>query len=657
MPKSLALSNGNILVLLDKRAQVRDFYFPYVGLENHIGGHYIHRIGIFADNALKWLNDKSWNIDINCEHETLASKIKATNLQQNIELDFQDIVYNEKNIFLRKVIIKNLSEKNRLVKIYFNHEFELYESHRGDTAFYDPKHNVIIHYKGRRAYLLNAFCEGKTFDDYAVGLFNHHGKLGTHVDAEDGSLSKNPIEHGLVDSVFSLSMDINAYESKLVYYWVTVAKSIKEVYELNDYVLKKTPVHLMKTTQDYWHAWVNKQNTCFCNLDDGLIQLFKKSLFYIRSHIDNGGAILASCDSDMLEHGRDSYSFVWPRDACFTLSALLENGDFTIAERFFEFCNDVITDDGYLMHKYRPDRSLGSSWHSWVVDGKPTLPIQEDETAHVVVMLWKYYEASKNLEFIENIYNSFIKKAADFMKTYIDEETGLPKPSYDLWEEKFGISTFTSCCVYAGLIAAGNFAALLGKTKTALEYDLTAEKMKSAILNHLFNTEDGGFYRIINFKDRETIKDKTLDMASIFALFHFNVLPIDDSRISESIKLVEDKILCKTAVSGVSRYEGDNYYRVSQETPGNPWFITTLWLAQYYIGISKKEADLEKAMKWLKWTEKYALPSGVLSEQLNPHTGSHISTAPLTWSHAEYVITVQKYIKKSESLGLCKTDH
>lgn len=654
MPKSLALANGNILVLLDKRAQVRDFYFPYVGLENHIGGRYVHRIGIYVDNTLKWLDDESWKIDINSEHETLASKMKAVNEQLQIELDFQDVVYNEKNIFIRKIIIKNTSDKPRLVKIFFSHEFELYESHRGDTAYYDPEHNVLVHYKGRRVFLINALSEGKSFDDYAVGLFGLEGKRGTHVDAEDGQLSKNPIEHGLVDSICSLALEINANDSKLLHYWLTVAKSIKEAHTLNSYVLEKTPVHLMKTTEDFWHAWVNKQNICFCNIDTDLVQLFKKSLFLIRSHIDNNGGVLAAGDSDMLEHGRDTYSYVWPRDGCFVLSSLLNIGDVTNAERFFEFCNDVIEDGGYLLHKYRPDRSLGSSWHPWIVAGEPTLPIQEDETAHVLVILWKYYEVSKNLEFIESIYNSFIKKAADFLKKFTDEETGLPKPSYDLWEEQFGVFTFTASCVYAGLMAAANFAALLGKTKTALDYDITAEKMKNAILHHLYNTEGKGFYRMIKFNTEGVFVDKTIDMSCIYGLFHFGILPADDPKIQESIKLVEEKILCKTAISGVARYEDDKYYRVNPEVPGNPWFITTLWLAQYYIEVAKKPSDLEPAMKWLKWVQKYSLHSGVMSEQLNPYTGAHISTAPLTWSHSEFVITVTKYIQKCEALGLCK---
>jgi len=59
---------------------------------------------------------------------------------------------------------------------------------------------------------------------------------------------------------------------------------------------------------------------------------------------------------------------------------------------------------------------------------------------------------------------------------------------------------------------------------------------------------------------------------------------------------------------------------------------------------------LVTAKNWLTWTVKSALPSGVLSEQLNPYTGEQLSAAPLTWSHAEFIITVLEYLKKIEIL-------
>ena len=42
---------------------------------------------------------------------------------------------------------------------------------------------------------------------------------------------------------------------------------------------------------------------------------------------------------------------------------------------------------------------------------------------------------------------------------------------------------------------------------------------------------------------------------------------------------------------GVARFENDGYMRVSDELPGNAWFICTLWLAEYYIARRRQPSD------------------------------------------------------------------
>jgi GH15 family glucan-1,4-alpha-glucosidase len=40
----------------------------------------------------------------------------------------------------------------------------------------------------------------------------------------------------------------------------------------------------------------------------------------------------------------------------------------------------------------------------------------------------------------------------------------------------------------------------------------------------------------------------------------------------------------------------------------------------------------------------------MLSEQVDPNSGVPLSVAPLTWSHAEFVVTVDDYVRKLERL-------
>jgi GH15 family glucan-1,4-alpha-glucosidase len=491
------------------------------------------------------------------------------------------------------------------------------------------------------------------FSDYSVGLYGIEGREGTFKDAEDGMLSKNPIEHGHVDSTLSISLSLHKHETKKAYYWVTVGETKKEVYELHDYIKYRRPEELIESTTKFWKAWLTRQEYPTCsNTEPRFMELFKKSLFYIRGNIDNKGAIIASGDSDMLQHGRDTYSYMWPRDGAMTVMALLEVGEYNISKHFFKFCNDVVEPDGYLMHKYRADRSLGSSWHPFVRDGEAVLPIQEDETALVLVALYEYYQKTKDIEFIEMHYNDVIKHMATFLTDFTDPKTGLPLPSYDLWEEKHGVSTFTSAVTYAGLIAGAKFAKLFEKENDEKLFTDTAEKMKAAILKHLYDKDLKMFVKHLNTKNGEVHYDRTIDMSSIYAIYAYGILDIDDPIVIESIATIEEKLRIHTGIDGIPRYVGDRYYFQVEGVP-NPWYITTLWLAQYYALSAKSSEDLEKVRHWLNWVVVHSPLSGVLSEQLHPFSGEQLSANPLTWSHAEYVRTVLLYHKALERLGIC----
>lgn len=658
MPRSVTLGNGEILVGLDNRAQVRDFYFPYVGLENHISGKYRHRVGVWCDGAVYWFDDDSWHISSEICSETFRGKTIARNDRIGLEVLIEDTVYNEKNVFLRKFEFTNLEDRDRTIKVFFGQEFHISESSWGDTGYYDPQHKSIIHYKGKRVFLANAMYEGKGFSDFSIGLFESDGKEGSYIDATDGELSKNPIEHGSVDSVIGLTVKLRAAKTKLTaiaWYWLTVATTLPEVVALQDELIAKTPEHVSRTTADYWKAWVNKRSFTFYGLSEDMVSLFRKSLFIIRAHTDNRGSILASGDSDMLQYGRDTYGYMWPRDAAQAAVALDKAGDFNVTRRFFELINSIITKEGYLLHKYRPDKSLGSSWHPWYRDGKAELPIQEDETSLVIRALWLHYDLSRDLEFIEKLYNPCIEKAGDFLVGYTDPNTDLPLPTYDLWEEKYGVSTFTASARYAALSSAAQFSELLGKSDKAELYSKAAIKTKDAILKYLYNPDEHMFSKLIVSEHGKVVRDETLDISSFYGIWKFGVLPLTDERLRASFDTVRDKlVLGEGTIGGVPRYVGDRYYAVSPTAPENPWFVTTLWLAQYYIARATTDSDMKSVRELLQWCVRYAEPSGALSEQVNPYTGRSLSATPLTWSHSEYVITVIEYLERLEEIGVCE---
>ncbi|HMO78121.1 MAG TPA: glycoside hydrolase family 15 protein [Candidatus Paceibacterota bacterium] len=655
MSRAVTLGNGSLLIGLDHRGQLRDLYYPHVGEANHVSGasgNFVHRIGVFVDNTISWLDSPDWEIEIGTNQQTAVGSFTAVNRKFGITIVSKDAVHNEANVFLRNFTVTNNSESSREIKLFLAQQFRIAESRRGDTAFYDPRVKAIVHYKGNTTFLINAFCNGIQFSEYNIGLFGIEGKEGTYMDAVDGVLEKNPIEHGSVDSVIGLSVTLTKGESADIYYWIVCGDTIPAVHTLDEYVIEETAARLIDSTESYWQAWVEKEDRDLSILPVKLKKLFTRSLVIMRVHTDNDGGIIASSDTDMLHHGRDTYSYVWPRDGAVIATAFDITGYHSVATKFFQFISKCIEPGGYLMHKYRADGVLGSSWHPWMQHGVPRLPIQEDETAAVVVALWEHYERCRDLEFIESLYNPFIEKAAKFMCDYIESTTGLPQASYDLWEEKYGTSTYTAASVYGALLASAKFAMILGKDDDARTYQAIAQRLQSAIATVLYDEDLGMFVKqVLHTEDGELVFDRTVDVSSFYGLIAFDVFDIDDPKIKQAAKTIEERLGVKASSKGYVRYENDSYYRMQDADSPNPWVITTLWMAQYQIKKATKLTQLKEPLELLEWTASHATTGGVLAEQMHPTTRAHLSTAPLIWSHAEYVITVERYLNKVKELS------
>lgn len=656
MPRSLVLGNGNLLIGLDGHGQVRDVYFERVGQENHANGR-AQKVGLFVDGRMHWLDDPAWKTTVTYLPETLIGRTVAEHPGIGLRVTFQDFVYNETNIFIRKVQIDNLTDRDREFRMVFHNDLEVGGYTHGVTAMYYPRRQCLIHYRGMRMFLFNGQIDGHPMNDYSVGMTRYAGLEGTWKDAEDGSLSGNPIEHGRVDSAASFRCLLRAKASHEGYYWMAAGASMAEIEAMNDDVMKRTPEHLYQSTKDFWRAWVNKQHFSFHGLTEDQIRLFKTSLLVMRAHTDNRGAIIASSDSDMLQHGKDTYAYVWPRDAAFAALTFAKAGYWDIARRYFEFQTKLVTSEGYLMHKYLSDGSLGSSWHPWVEDHHEVLPIQEDETAIIIYALWVYYEASRDIEFIEDIYNSFIKKAANFLATYRHERTGLPLHSYDLWEEFRAVSTYTAATVVGGLEAAARFADLLGKQREKKTYQSIAKEIRAAIGESLIDRKNKRILKSVKFDDAGNRRDDMrVDASSFYGLLNFDVLPISDPFTAECHTACVRDLWWQAPIGGLARYDKDKYFQVDDRYP-NPWIITTLWHTEFMIRDARTEADLKPVKEIFQWVVDRALPSGVLPEQVHPTTGAPLSATPLVWSHAAYVYSVIRYLERLEELDIAKVSY
>ncbi len=640
MARPIVLSNGELHVGLNKWGLVHDFYFPYVGLENHSAGQSLrHKVGVWIDSEISWLDSGEWEITSRYPHSALIGHTLAKNERIGIVIEFNDFVDSAMSALIRNVHIINLRDHAREVRLFMHQAFAIGDSRSNtDTAQYLPSSDAILHYRGRRAFVISGEYKGEAFDQHTVGLFGIEGREGTFRDAEDGELSSGNIEHGRVDSVVRFTVQLDAHSSDRVHYWIAAGTSTREALYIHKELQQQGIQHRLDETANWWHKWLEPAYNVVDRLPAEHRSSFIRSIMLVKSQIDKRGAVIASTDTTMLNYSRDAYGYCWPRDGALVIWPLIRLGYVDEPRRYFEFCKRVMTPEGYLMHKYRADGALGSSWHPYVHShGIIGAPIQEDETALTLFSFAQFYHKQKDARLLRDFYASMVTPMADFLTDYIDRPTGLPRPSYDLWEEVYLTTTFSVSAVYGALIAASELATEANDNENAVKWRASAEDIQAAAHKYLYNDERNAFYKGVIVKDGEILeRNGTIDLSSLFGAFMFGLFPIDSDQVKSAVQTVKEVFHFNFERPGLPRYENDYYHRVSDDVTGNWWFITSLWLAQYELEVGNPEIT----RRILDWTKDLMMPSGVLSEQISPLNQETISPAPLTWSHAEYIATL-----------------
>lgn len=638
MARPIVLSNGELHVGLNRNGLVHDFYYPYVGYENHASGPDTrHKIGIWSDGMISWLDSDEWSHSFDYEPETLIGVTIATNDTRGIKIEFKDAVDHDISAFMRMITVFNLKEYDRDIRIFMHQAFAIADGRSNtDTAQYLPDSDAVLHYRGRRAFVVSGKYEDRPFDQYTIGLFGIEGREGTYRDAEDGELTRCNVEHGRVDSTIRFKINLLASASSVVEYWIAAGTSIRDALVVHKSISEVGIASRLNETENDWKKWLEPAKRAAEKMNPEFRETFIKSVLILKSQIDKRGAAIASTDTTMLNYSRDAYAYCWPRDGAYVMWPLIRMGYTEEPLRFFEFMKKGLHPGGYLMHKYRADGALGSSWHPYVHGDISGPPIQEDETAGVLFVFAEFYMQQNDKKLIDDYYQSMIVPMADFLCEYIDESTGLPKPSYDLWEEVYLTTTYTTAVTHAALLAAATLAEAANNAESAVKWRTVAAEMAEASKKHLYNRERQSFRKGLIAKEGTIHYDDTIDSSSLFGVFMYDLFHFDSDEVKAAVATLERTFSVSQDSPGIPRYENDNYHRRNPALYGNWWIITSLWLAQYY-GMAKQPDRVHSVLSWVKdMTDS----SGILPEQIDPTTGEFMSVAPLTWSHAEYIATL-----------------
>lgn len=624
--------NGKLLVTLTDKGELNRIFWPSPDYYQQINN--IHAGIRINGSDTKFFHENIWYIEQSYEPRTNILKTIYENSDLGVRISQKDFVLEDKDVLVRNYTIKNISNDK------LNIEFMLHTDFVSDNinirnSFIDFENSCLNIYNKETSIVVGA---DKNIDAFQLG--NNAGDAvynGGLYGKEDISMTSDAgLKWCLGETEKEGISEINLF--------FTFSNNTLKSTELFN-ATKKIPSNtLLNNTKNYW-------NEVFASLkdvktgNDKIDEIYNRALltFKLFTNKDTGAIIAgAEVDENFSRCGR--YGYCWPRDGVFITKAFDICGMTKEAENFYKvWATKTQLKNGAWQQRYFLDGTLAPSWG-----------VQVDETASIVYGIWEHYKYTKNVEFLEEIWEC-VKNAAQFLCSYIDEETGLPKASYDIWEERLGKHTYSAASVVGALRAAALMAQELHidtpLDKVWLE---KADSIKEKIEKLLWDDNEKRFLRGIhtrlNWWNCPTVEievnplhykvpvaevDKTVDISLLGLAVPFGVLDVKDERIKKTVRAIEER-LDGFPSGGYGRYEYDSYIG------GNPWIISTLWLALYYI----EAGDLEKGRDLFMWAVKNATNLGFLPEQVDKFTGKPAWIMQLAWSAAMFIIVLDKMKKK-----------
>ena len=294
----------------------------------------------------------------------------------------------------------------------------------------------------------------------------------------------------------------------------------------------------------------------------------------------------------------------------------------------------------------------------------PCWGYQIDETASVIYGVFEHYKVTKDIKFLsnnikmcenamhflfkylENIFNE--KEENDLVKREIEEkvkEEGREKDkiykhvSYDLWEMNEGVHLYSIASIYGALNAMlGIYDAIKPKyennrlkleqiSKNTLKIESEINNIKKYVEKNMYDENTKTL--------RRNIQDNKMDVSMIGAIYPFELFGANEKKILNTVEKIN--LTLRTYTGGYLRFEQDSYIGGK-----NPWPVSTLWMAMYYL----KAGNKKMAQECFNFVINSASPLGFIAEQVDNNTMKPGWIIGLGWSHAMFIITLAEMLKK-----------
>lgn len=499
-------------------------------------------------------------------------------------------------------------------------------------SMYHPSFNGLVHHRGRR--WLGIMLRTET--EWArVGHLNDHERarlwsgerLGAPIRPEDISgYPAGAVRHGWDQIVQGPATwgAVAASPSDQIEFMIVCAESerhLGNILSTIGHIKTAQYFHMIEGVVKRRHA---PANPLLSKIKDEKVRIIAAKSIDVLHSLQDGktGALMAAAEVDPHSKLSGGYGFSWPRDGAYLALALGVSGFRERVEHFFKFCEMTQDPSGTWWQRYLATGHAGPSW------GR----IQIDEPASVIHGAYLHYKRTKDMFWLEKNW-PMITKGLSFLEKFHGPEHPLGLPSHDLWEERMGIHAYSLGAVAAAFHGGAYLAGELSDPKLQKHYAEWARSL-TKIIAERFVTQEKVFRSYLPSDGGQGWWDDATDISLLGLIFPFGICRPDDPLAKKLVERV--RTLWSEPVGGMLRYERDHY------RGGNPWILTTLWLAT----VELQMGNIDEAKKLFSWSVEKSTPQGMLAEQVHRESGLPFWVIPLAWSHAMFLLFVKEVIDR-----------
>ncbi|HZG16049.1 MAG TPA: glycoside hydrolase family 15 protein [Candidatus Bathyarchaeia archaeon] len=626
------IGNSSMLAALGFHGEIYRLWWPHQDMAQHIEK---MQAGIFVEGHSKetlWLNElEAW--DYAQAYLPKSNILRTTAIAKQLPLTVEtiDFVVPDEDLLVRHYRVANTGQQPLRLRFFYYASMNISENKLYNTVAYEPTVDGLLYFRHHYAF---ALAGANDCTEYTTAAALQQ--------ASSGHLPGNGIAM-VPDGALGWLLEIQPGATADVPVYLTAADTIDAAVGKMKAAKTQSPDSWQQKTLTYWEQYLATLPELPAT-DERIRSVYERSLLVFPLMADKAtGSVIAAPEFDEAFTRCGGYAYCWGRDAAYITTAFDRAGLTDLSRHFYRWTLLAQSADGSWQQRHYHDGRLAPSWG-----------LQIDEGGSILWGMYQHYLATQDLSFLEEMWPA-VEKGTAFLLAFLDAETGLPLPSRDLWEEREAEHTYSAAAVYGGIRAAAEIAKRLEKEAQARQWEDAADLLQEAILQQTYNPETGLFYRGVKLSVDQAayqhakasgkavaqttdpkgyvthlqIHDEVMDISLIGLSVPFAVLDANDPRIAATADAIE-RTCTSPLVGGIRRYEDDHYIG------GNPWILTTLWLAQFRIS----QGRYDEAKKHLDWAVSHATSLDLLPEQIDQNTGEAAWVIPLTWSHAMFVLTV-----------------